>query len=122
MNLQACLSTNLLICSALRFSYECTDMHKFTCVNSGCRWPNIGKAPAFSTLCGQFEGPGPINVLCGKSRGRSRLSGGGIVTGADDIHLNVADVHTFFSKISLLFMHVVVSERALAEDELHVPT
>lgn len=46
-------------------------------MNSGCRWPNIGKAFAASIRGGQLEGPGPIKVLKGKFMGRSKDSGGG---------------------------------------------
>ena len=53
-------------------------MNIVTCVNSGCRWPRSGIALAFSTLGGQFVGPGPIRVFIGKFMGLSRHSGGSV--------------------------------------------
>ena len=47
-----------------------------TFVNSGCRCPSRGNAPAASTLGGQLEGPGPISSLLGKSMGLRRALGG----------------------------------------------
>lgn len=47
-----------------------------TLVNSGCRCPSIGRAPAAKTRGGQFDGPGPISNLRGKSSGFNKLCGG----------------------------------------------
>lgn len=55
--------------------------HVYTWVNSGCRCPKIGNALALRTRGGQFEGPGPIISLCGKSMGFIRPWGGGLMLG-----------------------------------------
>ena len=55
--------------------------HVYTWVNSGCRCPKIGNALALRTRGGQFEGPGPIISLCGKSMGFIRAWGGGLMLG-----------------------------------------
>ena len=49
----------------------------YTFVNSGCKWPSKGSAPAAKTRGGAFDGPGPINNFLGKSKGLSNEVGGG---------------------------------------------
>lgn len=84
-----------------------------TWVNSGCRCPSIGIAMAFSTRGGQLEGPGPIRVFCGKHIGLNRLSGGGVVAGDDDMHLDAA--WPVFLQLHLQSLKLLVSKCNLRE-------
>ena len=47
-----------------------------TLVNSGWRWPRVGRACAFRTLSETLLGPGPVMVFRGTLRGSSREEGG----------------------------------------------
>ena len=44
--------------------------------NSACRWPRVGNAWAFKTLCETLEGPGPMSSFSGTWIGFLRISGG----------------------------------------------
>ena len=48
-----------------------------TCKHSGCKCPKTGLLNEDKTLCEQFEGPGPINVLLGTYNERFKTNGGG---------------------------------------------
>ena len=52
-----------------------------TCVNSGCRWPSNGKAPAASTLAEPLEGPGPMRSFWGTCIGLDNDGDGGSMVG-----------------------------------------
>lgn len=47
----------------------------FTLQNSGCKWPIVGKAMAFKTRSGVFDGPGPSKVFSGIAKGLFKASG-----------------------------------------------